>query len=270
VDPHRLEGDLLRCLRCEQLRHARLEVRSLPPVFRLRRLDHQQPRRLGLRRHLRELELDRLMLRDWLPERVAFLRVANRLLEGAGCDSHGARGNVHAPELDCAHEVLEPLSDAGLAAEDARRRRAETVEDELGRLDALVAELAERRRNRESRLLGSAGLLLDDERRHPAVRRIGVRVGLGEQHHHPRLQPVRRPHLLAGDHVLVALPDRARPDRLDVRPCVRLRHRIGRVQLACRHPRQEALPLLLRAVRLDHPGREKVRVEHAREGHPAA
>ena len=51
---------------------------------------------------------------------------------------------------------------------------------------------------------------------------------------------------------------------------MRLGHRVGEAQLARRHPRQVALPLLVRAVGPDHPRRDEVRVQNAGEGHPAA
>src|SRR6185312_14697252 len=104
----------------------------------------QEPGRLNLRRHLRELQLDGLVLRDRLAERLALLGVADRLLERPCGDPDGARGDVHAAELDAAHEVGEACVLAGFAAENAGSRDTQTVERQLDGLDALVAELPER------------------------------------------------------------------------------------------------------------------------------
>src|SRR5437763_5395966 len=143
VDAHRLEGDLLGALGREQLGHPRLEVGPLAGVLPPGRVEHEQPRGLDLRSHLGELELDRLVLGDGLAEGLALARVADRGLEGRRGQADGPGCDVDPSQLDASHEVLEPLPDAGLTAEHARRRGAEAVEDELDRLDALVAELAQ-------------------------------------------------------------------------------------------------------------------------------
>ena len=145
VDAHRVERVVLRRLGREVLRHPGLEVGALAARLRCAACSDEQPRRLGARRHLREHQLHGLVVADLLAERLALLRVAERVVERRLRDPGAARGDVDAADLDPAHEVLEPLADAGLAAEHARRRRAEAVEDELGRLDALVAELLQRR-----------------------------------------------------------------------------------------------------------------------------
>src|SRR5581483_4444333 len=168
VDAHRLERDLLRRLGREELRHAGLEVGSLARILAFGRLEHQEPRRLDPRRHLCELQLDRLVLRDRLAERLALLRVADRLLERPGRDPDRPRRDVHSAELDPAHEVAEALPQACLAADHRVAGHPEPVERELDRLDALVAELAERRPDRQPGQLRRARLLLEDERRDSA------------------------------------------------------------------------------------------------------
>src|SRR5207342_3862536 len=119
----------------------------------------------------------RLVLRDRLAERLALLRVADRLLEGPHRDPDGTCGDVAAAELDPAHEVLEALADPGLAAERGVRRRAEPVERHLDRLDALVPELLQLCGDRQPRLLRRARLLLEHKRRQAAVPGLGFRVG---------------------------------------------------------------------------------------------
>src|SRR5215213_11982122 len=99
MDAERLLHHLLAGLGGEQLRHAGLEVGALPGVLHAGGLQREQPRGLDLRGHVRELELDRLVLRDRLAERLALLRVAQRQLQGALCDAHTARGDVHAADL---------------------------------------------------------------------------------------------------------------------------------------------------------------------------
>ena len=182
-----------------------------------------------------------------------------------------ARGDVDPAELDAGHELLE-----------ARRRSAsapprmldagdpEAVEHELGGLDALVAELLQRRRDRQPRQLGDLGLLLDDERGHAGVARLGARVGDRQQHHDAGPQAVRDPHLLPVDHVVVAVAHRAGADRLHVGAGVGLGHRERRAHLAARHPRQQPVLLLGGAERLDHERRDEVRVDDARQRDPAA
>ena len=216
MDPHRLERHLLRRLGREQLRHSRLEVGALARVLALRRLEHEEPSRLDLGRHLRELQLDRLVLRDRLAERLPLLRVADRLLEGACRDPDCARCDVDAAELDPTHEVAEAFADSRLAADHGVAGHAEAVEGELDGLDALVAELAERRPDRQPRELRRARLLLEDERGDPAVAWLRLGVGLGEQRHHPRPQAVGRPHLLAADRPVVAVAHGPGPNRLHV------------------------------------------------------
>src|SRR4029077_18161377 len=102
--------------------------------------------------HLRELELDRLVVGDRLAESLPFLGVADRLLEPALRDPDRPGGDVHAAELDPAHEVPESSVLAGFATENASERRSESVKCQLDRLDALVSELFQRRTNLQAGL----------------------------------------------------------------------------------------------------------------------
>src|SRR5712692_429099 len=107
VDAQRLVRVLERRLGGEELRHAGLHVAALAPVVDLGRLLDQQPRRLGARRHLAELELDRLVLADRLAEGLALLRVLDRLGERRLRDADAARGDVDPSELEAADRLLE-------------------------------------------------------------------------------------------------------------------------------------------------------------------
>src|SRR5829696_594768 len=133
VDAERLLHDLLAGLGGEQLGHARLEIRALPRVLHARGLQREQPGGLDLRGHVRQLELDRLVLRDRLAERLALLRVAQRQLEGALGDANSAGRHVDPADLERVHHLREALSEPVLLpAEDAFGTAAVAVVDELG------------------------------------------------------------------------------------------------------------------------------------------
>ena len=117
--------------------------------------------------------------------------------------------------------------------------------------------------------LVDARVLLDDERGHPSVARLGRRIGDRKQHYHVGPQAVGHPHLLAGHGVLVALLDRPCLDRLDVGARMRLGHREGRADLARRHPGQIMVFLLLGSEGADHVGRDEVGVENPGQSHPS-
>src|SRR5215217_7675060 len=181
MDAERLLHHLLAGLGGEQLRHAGLEVGALPGVLHAGGLQREQPRGLDLRAHVRELELDRLVLCDRLAERLALLRVAQRQLEGALGDADTAGGHVHTDDLERVHHLAEAVTDARLlAAKDPLGRTDVAVVDELGGLDALVAHLLDLGRHAQTGVLVLAGRLLGDEAGHALVGRVGLGVGLHE------------------------------------------------------------------------------------------
>ena len=159
-------------------------------------------------------------------------------------------------------------------AEHAIGRNAQAVHDELGGVDALVAHLVDLPGDGEAGAdLSEAGLLLDQEGRHRLVGRgaLGVSfVTSDENGDQIGRSAVRQPHLLAVQDVLVAVLDRLRRDGRHVRAERRLRHREGAADVAGRHPRQEVVLLLLRAVLLEHVRHDEVRVDDAGDRHPAA
>src|SRR5205085_14590 len=137
-------------LRGEELGHPSLEVGALARILQAAGAQRQQPRGLDLRRHVGELELDRLVFGDRLAERFSLLGVAQRQLQRALGDTYAARGHVDAAHLQGVHHLGEALVQAGLlAAEDVLGRAAVAVEHELGGLDSLVAELLDLRRHVE-------------------------------------------------------------------------------------------------------------------------
>src|SRR3954469_5582305 len=116
VDAQRLLRAEAAGLAGEQLGHARLEVGALARVLQPRRLEREHPGRLELRRHVGELELDRLVLGDLPAERLALLGVADGELEGALGEADAARGDVDAPDLERVHHLREALVEAALLA----------------------------------------------------------------------------------------------------------------------------------------------------------
>src|SRR3954447_12168294 len=132
VDAQRLLDAEVAALGGEELRHAGLELRALAGVLHPGGAERHQARRVDLRRHVGELELDRLVLGDRLAERLALPGVLQRELERALGDADAARGDVHAPDLERVHHLREAPAEAGLlAAEDVPGRAAVAVEDEL-------------------------------------------------------------------------------------------------------------------------------------------
>ena len=96
---------------------------------------------LDLGGHLGEPEQHRLVLGDRLAEGLALLGVGDAELEPAPRQPARAGGDVDAADLDAVHHLEEAL--AGLATQDLVRGDLVALEDELGRLDALVAHLVD-------------------------------------------------------------------------------------------------------------------------------
>ena len=118
--------------------------------------------------------------------------------------------------------------------------------------------------------LRDAGRLLDDQRRHAGLRRVGRRIGLHEHGHEAGARAVRDPHLLAVDDELVALAAGRRADRPHVRAGLGLGHHEAADQLARGELREVALLLLLRAVPGEHAADDVDAVDDAGDRHPAA
>ena len=124
-----------------------------------------------------------------------------------------------------------------VAADQPVGRDRVVVEDQLGGIDALVAELFELAADREARAL------LGEEQAHAAVPRLGGRVGLDQQREALAVDAVGDPGLGAVDHVVGRR--RAAPT---VRIACRSVPQSGSVsasaaaQLAGREARQECLP----------------------------
>ncbi len=91
-----------------------------PASFRRAALAGEQAGGLDLRRHVGQLELDRLMLGDRLAECPALLGVLEGQLQRALGEADAAGGDVDAAELERVHHLAEALVEPRLlAAEDA-------------------------------------------------------------------------------------------------------------------------------------------------------
>src|SRR3989304_459337 len=109
MDLDRVVHGPMRGLAREQLRRARL-VRVLhAAVFHPRGSVCEDPRGLDFRRHVRELPLDRLELRDLLAERLPLLSVLQALLEGPLRDPEGLRRTPDPPAAAGRARNVEPL-----------------------------------------------------------------------------------------------------------------------------------------------------------------
>src|SRR4051794_6991446 len=125
-------------------------------------------RGLHHRAHLREPEEHRLVVGALIAEGLALLGVGRPELERAPRDPAAARRHVHLADLDAAHYLVE--APARLAAQDPVGADPEAVEDQLGRVDALVAHLLDLPRHGQTWSdLAEPGGLLHQQGRHVSV-----------------------------------------------------------------------------------------------------
>ena len=166
------------------------------------------------------------MLRNGLAEGLAGLRVGRRLVECPAGDADRARRDVDSSELQSAHRHVEAL--ARHAADQVPLGvQLVVLEDQLGGVDAVVAELFQLASRAESRV-GLAGVRIGlgrDEHGHAPARRRGVRVGLDQQRHGAAFDAVADPGLGAVDAVAVPAGEGPGADALQVSAGVRLGQR---------------------------------------------
>src|SRR5206468_17245 len=231
-----------------ELRHAGFEVAALGAILHARRPIRQQTRGVHAGRHV-------------LEARRSGAARGGFLVRGAR-DADRTRRDVDPPRLETAHDLAEAASPD--AADESRGRAGEVLENQLGGVDALVAELADRLHH------GEAGrALLDDEARHAAVARLGEGIGDGQQRERVALATVGHEHFRAGDHVGLAARDRPRANGLHVRARVRLGEAQPTARLAAGEARQQPAALGLGAVMQHDQRGHRVAVDDAGEGHPA-
>ena len=200
------------------------------------------------------------MLGDGLAERAADLRVFGREPQRAFRDADAAGGDVDASELQAAGRLVEAL--ALEVADQVIGRDAVVLEDQLGRIDRLVAELLQLAADAE------AGLLRSDEQAHALVARLGLRIGLHQQREAGALDAVGDPGLGAVDDVVIALAPGGHPDALQVGAGVGLGQCKPAANVSARKGRQPAPLLRLGAEFLDRECQHQVGVEDAGDRHP--
>ena len=254
VEAQRLDGDLLGRLGREELRHPRFEIAPLAAVLHRGRPRGEESSGAKLRRHVGD--------GGWGVGAGAS-EMGDRVVVGSLRDADGPRGDVDPSGLEPSHHVLEATA-LDPAHQICRRHRA-LLEDQLGGVDALVAELRDRFDHAKARVA-----LLDDEAGHPTVARVGPGIRERQERQRVALAAVGDEELRAADEVLVPAARRDRTDRLHVRPGVRLGQREAAARLAAREAGQEARALRLGPV-VEHDQRgHRVAVDDARQRHPAA
>ena len=147
--------------------------------------------------------------------RVCAYSVAS--LQRAFRDADAARGDVDAAELEPAGGLVEAL--ALDAADQMIGGHAIVLEDELGGVDRLVAELLQLAADRE------ALHLRRDEKAHALVAGLAFGIGLDQQREARALDAVRDPGLRAVDDVVIAVAPRGHADALQVGAGIRLGQR---------------------------------------------
>src|SRR5213594_4609803 len=103
VDLNRRIDGSMGCLRCEEFRDAGFVRVPLPEILQVRGAIGQQAGGVDLRRHVRELPLNRLEVRNLLAERLSFLRVLRGLLEGPLGNSEGLRRDADPAPVESCH-----------------------------------------------------------------------------------------------------------------------------------------------------------------------
>ena len=170
VNAHGFECDLLAHLGGEELRHASFQVAALTAVFLTRRVLEQEPGRLDSGCHIRQLDLDGLMLCDGFAEGLTLLRIANGIIKGGLRYPDGTCGHINAPDFQAAHGMPKTL--AFFAAKQPCGRNTHVVEDQFRRLDPLVAQLFKGAADAQT-----WRAFFDDENAHAAIGRIRVCIG---------------------------------------------------------------------------------------------
>ena len=201
----------------EELGHGRFHAETPAGVLLPRGLAHQQPRRVYLRAHVREHELDGLELRNGVAEGHALLRVLQRRLERALGNAHGLRPDADAPAVERRERHLVAFA---LVADAVFLRHGAIRKDQL----------AARRRADAQLLLFLAHLearrALFHHQRGDALFALG-RVGVHVDDGRIRRAAVGDPGLRAVEHIGVALLHRPGLQRRGVRAGLRFGQRVA-------------------------------------------
>ena len=251
VDLQRLVGHAVGRFAGVELRHRGLARVAQPLVLHRCSAEREQTRRLQLGRHVREHELDGLVLRDGHVEGLAQLRVIARLLEGGPADADGLRGDADAPAVQGAHGDLESVA---LGAEALPGRHLQVVEEDGAAGRGADAELL------VGLLPDEAGRVGVDDECGDALRAF-AQVRHGEHDDGVGDRAVGDPILGAVDEVAIALAHRRRPLLGGIRPRLRFGQAEAADLLSSRERLEPALFLLVVAV-LEHRIAEE-RIVHA-------
>jgi hypothetical protein len=181
--------------------------------------------------------LPHLALDDRLAERGSVFSVRNGVLERQARGRRGAHRGDEPLGLEVLHQVHEALV---LFTEQVVLGNADRVEEELGRVRSVVADLLELLGHREPRQRGG-----HEEERTAVRARLGV--GLGEERDEIGARAVGDERLLPVDHVVAALAAGDGADAGDVGTGRRLGHTERRDFLAAKGRLQEFVDLELRS-----------------------
>src|SRR3954452_5090481 len=218
----------------EELRHRGGATEVAPLVLLPRRLVDERARRFDLGRHVDELLLHGLELRDRLAELLALLRVPVREVVGALREADAHRRDGDATAVEDLQELLEPLA---ARPEQVALRDARALKAELARVRGAPAELLHRLRDRV------AGRSVRDD----DVGDLVVAGAGGDRHARRDVGAgVGDEHLRAVDDPFAAVELRGRPRRARVRAGIRLRQP-ERGEPAARGELGEPVALLLLA-----------------------
>src|SRR5438128_204576 len=219
-------------LRREELRDARFVRVPLPTIFQVRGAVGQQPGRVDFRRHVRELPLDRLEIRDLLSERLPFLRVLRGLLEGPLADAERLGCDSDPSSVERLHRDREAFVKV---SQEVLLRNPTAIKpegDRVARADSHLVLLLQH---------GEAlGVGRDDECGNLVFLRARPRINDNNLGH----GPVRRERLRAAQDPFVPLERRGGARRGRVGATPRLRERVGAHPFSPRD-RFEEPPLLL-------------------------
>src|SRR5260370_15520525 len=110
MNAHRFERDFLAHLSGKEFGHASFQVAALAPVLFLRGLLEQETRRLYPGRHIRQLELDGLVLGNRLAKGGALLRVFDGVVKSRLGHTYTSRRYVVTPALHSPPTLFKPLA----------------------------------------------------------------------------------------------------------------------------------------------------------------
>src|SRR5579885_185594 len=139
------------------------------------------------------------------------------------------------------------------------------VKHQFGGFYALVAQLVKGAGRAQARRA-----FFDQEEAHAAIGRRASNIRACKHREETSAHPVRYPELAAGENVVLARTLGGHGNRLHIAAAAGLGEAERAAQFPGGHAREETLPLLLRTIGRDHIRHQNVRVDNARQAHPAA